>query len=96
LTGDGRMDGQDIGRIDILPSFSIVELANEPSDDQMHRLQNTRVSGRALRMAPDLGPGGRGPRGADRGPRGADRGHRAGDRPRYERRANPRDSRKSW
>nr|NLD39815.1 DEAD/DEAH box helicase [Actinomycetales bacterium] len=42
LTGDGRMDGQDIGRIDILPSFSIVELANEPSDDQMHRLQNTR------------------------------------------------------
>ncbi|HZK05646.1 MAG TPA: DEAD/DEAH box helicase [Actinomycetaceae bacterium] len=57
LTGDGRIDGSDIGRIDILPSFSLVDLAIEPSDDQMRRLQKTRVAGRALRMAPDQGPG---------------------------------------
>ncbi|MDO5495606.1 MAG: helicase-related protein, partial [bacterium] len=87
LTGDGRIDGNEIGRIDILPSFSLVELANEPTDDQMHRLQKTRVSGRALRMAPDSGPGG-GQRGGHRG------GNRGGGR--YERRDNPRDSRNRW
>lgn len=75
LTGDGRIDGADIGRIEILPSFSLVELASEPSDDQMRRLQKTRVAGRALRMAPDLGPGGRGGGSRyDRGPARHERG----------------------
>ena len=56
LTGDGRMDGSDIGKIDIYPSFALVELYSEPSDDQVRRLQNTRVSGRALRISEDRGP----------------------------------------
>ncbi len=56
LTGDGRMDGSEIGKIDIYPSFALVELYSEPSDDQVRRLQNTRVSGRALRIQPDRGP----------------------------------------
>lgn len=56
LTGDGRIDGSDIGKIDIYPSFALVELFTEPSDDQVRRLQKSRVSGRALRMAPDRGP----------------------------------------
>lgn len=83
LTGDGRMDGSDIGRIDIYPSFALVDLAVEPSDDQMNRLQKTRVAGRALRMAPDHGPGG-------------SAGGRGGRGGRYERNASSRDSRNRW
>lgn len=56
LTGDGRIDGKSIGRIDIFPSFSLVDLDSEPSDDTIRRLQKSRVAGRALRMAPDRGP----------------------------------------
>ena len=56
LTGDGRIDGKAIGRIDIYPSFSLVDLEFEPSDDAIRRLQKSRVAGRALRMAPDRGP----------------------------------------
>jgi len=77
LTGDGRIEGRDIGRIDIYPSFSLVELESEPSDDSIRRLQKSRVAGRALRMAPDLGPG------SDRRPERPhrpDRPHRAGSR----------------
>lgn len=58
LTGEGRLDGGEIGRIDIFPSFSLVELANAPSDDTLRKLQTTRVAGRALRISPDRGPGG--------------------------------------
>lgn len=59
LTGDGRIDGADIGRIDIFPAFSLVELYVEARDDQLQRLQRARVAGRALRMAPDRRSGGR-------------------------------------
>lgn len=66
LTGDGRIDGKAIGRIDIYPSFSLVELASEPSDEAIRRLQKSRVAGRALRIAPDLGPRGERPHWNDR------------------------------
>jgi len=56
LTGDGRIDGREIGRIDIFPTFSLVEFESEPSDDAIRRLQKSRVAGRALRIAPDGGP----------------------------------------
>jgi ATP-dependent RNA helicase DeaD len=56
LTGDGRIEGKSIGRIDIYPSFSLVDLDFEPSDETIRRLQKSRVAGRALRMAPDRGP----------------------------------------
>lgn len=56
LTGDGRIEGRAIGRIDIYPAFSLVDLDFEPSDDTIRRLQKSRVAGRALRMSPDRGP----------------------------------------
>lgn len=56
LTGDGRINGSEIGKIDIYPSFALVELYTEPNEDQVRRLQKSRVSGRALRIAPDRGP----------------------------------------
>lgn len=59
LTGDGKIAGGDIGKIDIYPSFALVELYTEPSSDQVRRLQKSRVSGRALRMAPDPGAPGK-------------------------------------
>lgn len=58
ITGEGRIDGGQIGRIDIFPSFSLVELATEPSDESLRKLQTARVAGRALRISPDRGPGG--------------------------------------
>jgi len=84
LTGDGRIDGRAIGRIDIYPSFSLVELESEPSDDAIRRLQKSRVAGRALRMAPDLGPRTERPHRPERSHR-ADRPYR-GERPRGDRR----------
>ena len=59
----GRYDGTSRfkrgHRWGFFPSFSLVELASEPSDDSLRRLQTARVAGRALRIAPDRGPGGR-------------------------------------
>ncbi len=85
LTGDGRIEGGDIGRIDIFPSFALVDLMIEPSDDQMRRLQKTRVAGRALRMAPDMGPA-----------RGHHSGHGRADRSEGRNERGPRESRKKW
>ena len=83
ITGEGGLRGSDLGKIDIYPSFSLVEIAGELASEATNRIYDAEVSGRALKIRPDEGPkrGGGGYRG-DRGDRmsGGDRFKRGGDR----------------
>ena len=68
LTNEGGLTGQDLGKIDIFPSFSLVEIATELTPDALDRISRARVAGRPLRIRVDEGPG---PRSAhDRAGRG--------------------------
>jgi len=71
ITGEGGVVGKDVGRIDIYPTFSLVEIAGELSEDAASRIAHARVSGRALKIRED-----RGPRAGDRS-FGGSRGERA-------------------
>ncbi|MEE1651335.1 DEAD/DEAH box helicase [Brachybacterium sp. J144] len=74
ITGEGGLDGKDVGKIQIFGSFSLVQIRGGLDDEQMGRIGKARVGGRALRIGPDSGPrGGKGDRG-DRGDRSSDRG----------------------
>jgi ATP-dependent RNA helicase DeaD len=57
LTGDGNLRSQDLGRIDIFKSYSLVEIAQTLSAGTMRRLANTQVAGKALRIKPDKSSG---------------------------------------
>ncbi|WP_165217589.1 DEAD/DEAH box helicase [Schaalia sp. ZJ1691] len=59
IAGEGGVDGKDIGNIEIFPTFSLVEITGDLTDDQMRRIGKGQVQGRALRIRPDEGPGGR-------------------------------------
>lgn len=77
ITGEGGLRGSDLGKIDIYPSFSLVEIAGDLSQEATNRIYDAEVSGRALQIRPDEGPRGGGrkfDRGGDRG------GYRRGDR----------------
>lgn len=80
ITGEGGLRGSDLGKIDIYPSFSLVEIAGELSSDATNRIYDAEVSGRALKIRPDEGPRGGGGRKYDRGDRKFDRSERGGDR----------------
>ena len=57
LTGESSLRGADIGRIQIFPSFSLVDI-DAPVDEEMRRkLGAAMVAGRALRLRVDEGPG---------------------------------------
>ncbi len=85
ITGEGGVNGKDLGRIDIYPTFSLVEIAGELSEDATSRIGRARVSGRALKIHEDRGPSSEG---RDR----FERGNRRGDgRDRFDR--GERDSR---
>ncbi len=56
ITGEGGVVGKDVGRIDIYPTFSLVEIAGELSEDAASRIAHARVSGRALKIREDRGP----------------------------------------
>ncbi len=78
ITGEGGLTGKDIGKIDILGSFSLVEVRGELSDEQLARIGRARIAGRALRIAKDTGPKAGGakkftPRHDDRGDRRFDK-----------------------
>lgn len=95
MTGEGGLTGKDIGKIDILGSFSLVEVRGELSDAQLDRIGRSRIGGRSLRIARDTGPRGGGtkrftPRHDERGrsDRRGDRFERGGDR--FERRGASR------
>ncbi|MCL1800689.1 MAG: DEAD/DEAH box helicase [Promicromonosporaceae bacterium] len=67
LTGESGLRGSDIGKIDIFPSFSLVEIETELTPDELRKLGRAVVAGRALRITEDQGP--RSDR--DRGPKKA-------------------------
>ena len=89
LTGEGGLTGKDIGKIDIFPSFSLVDIPGGLTPEAFERLSRTRVAGRPLHIRLDTGP--RAPReGGARPPHdaGPHRPHDA-DRPRLHRPARP-------
>ncbi|HEY5879806.1 MAG TPA: DEAD/DEAH box helicase [Nakamurella sp.] len=53
ITGEGGVNGKDLGRIDIYDSFSTVEIAADLTPAALGRISNARVSGRTLRIEPD-------------------------------------------
>jgi ATP-dependent RNA helicase DeaD len=57
LTNEGGLTGKDLGKIDIFPSFSLVEIATELTPDAFDRISRARVAGRPLRIRLDEGPG---------------------------------------
>lgn len=58
LTGEGGLRGSDLGHIDIFPTFSLVEIGVTLSPEARRRISEAEVSGRALRISEDRGPGG--------------------------------------
>ena len=58
MTGEAGLRGADLGKINIYPSFSVVEVSDELSDRQMAKLNKAQVSGRRLRISVDEGPRG--------------------------------------
>ena len=57
ITGEGGLKGGDVGHIDILQSFSLVEMARPLPPETIRKIAKARVSGRTLRMREDEGPG---------------------------------------
>ncbi|MDR1387084.1 MAG: DEAD/DEAH box helicase [Propionibacteriaceae bacterium] len=53
ITGQGELNGGDLGRIDMFQHFSLVEIGSDLSRDTMRRLAGARVAGRELRIRPD-------------------------------------------
>ena len=77
ITGEGGLTGKDVGKIQIFPNFSLVQIRGSLSSEQMERISRAKVGGRELRIGPDQGPrGGKGPR------RDGERPFRRDDRPR--------------
>ena len=57
LTNEGGLTGKDLGKIDIFPSFSLVEIATELTPEAFDRIGRARVAGKPLRIRLDEGPG---------------------------------------
>ncbi|MGP9539972.1 DEAD/DEAH box helicase [Brachybacterium sp. AOP43-C2-M15] len=74
ITGEGGLHGKEIGKIQIFPTFSLVQIRGSLDPTQLDRISKARVGGRELRIGPDQGPRG----GKGQGPRGP---RREGDRP---------------
>jgi ATP-dependent RNA helicase DeaD len=73
LANEGGLSRGDFGAIQILPSFSLVELPADLSSDVLGRLENTRISGKLIELRPDRAGRDDGDRG-DRPPRKPRRG----------------------
>ncbi|MDO5729098.1 MAG: DEAD/DEAH box helicase [Actinomycetaceae bacterium] len=56
ITGEGGVTGSDLGKIDIFPNFSLVELSGELSDQAAGRIGRATIGGRRLRIREDTGP----------------------------------------
>ncbi|WP_331203659.1 DEAD/DEAH box helicase [Boudabousia liubingyangii] len=55
ITNEGGVDGRDLGKIDIFPSFSLVEISGELNPEAHSRIAHATVSGRKLRISEDHG-----------------------------------------
>jgi len=73
ITGEGGLRGAEIGKIDIFPSFSIVEIPLGLDSDSERKIGAAKIAGRALRIKADSGPPARGPRDRNDGERPAAR-----------------------
>ena len=60
ITGEGGLRGSDIGKIDIFPSFSLVDITAPLDSRQLDRIGSAHVAGRRLNIAEDRGPRGGG------------------------------------
>ena len=96
ITGEGGINGKDLGRIDIFDTYSLVEIAAELSRAAFGRIAAATVSGQKLRIQLDAG----GPPAASRGPNGPRRtgpGRETGrDFGRDGSRGGPRTERRSY
>ena len=74
LANEGGIEGSDIGKIDILQSFSLVTIYADLSLEQLSVMGRATFAGRELRIRPDEGPGHgwSGPNGAERRPKRRD------------------------
>jgi ATP-dependent RNA helicase DeaD len=101
ITGEAGIKGEQVGRIDIRDTFSVVEVAISAADKVIRSLNGTTMRGRSLRVDFDRksggtggaggaggAGGGRGGPGGGRGP-GGPRGAPRGDRPRGDRPDRP-------
>ena len=55
IAGESSIKGSQIGRIDILPTFTLVDIDHQISGKDMKRLQKTQVKNRSLAISVDLG-----------------------------------------
>ena len=74
LANEGGIEGSDIGKIDILQSFSLVTIYADLSPEQLSVMGRATFGGRELRIRPDEGPGHgwSGPNGGERRPKRRD------------------------
>jgi ATP-dependent RNA helicase DeaD len=89
ITGEARIKGEQVGRVDIRDSFSVVEVDAGAAEKVIRALNGTTMRGRSLRVdfdrktgAPEgarRGPGGPPRRGPPRGPAGPRRSGRPND-----------------
>ncbi|MCT1386038.1 DEAD/DEAH box helicase [Brachybacterium sp. p3-SID1565] len=56
ITGEGNVNGKDVGKISIFGSFSLVEIRGGLSSQQLAAIGSAKVGGRELRIAEDTGP----------------------------------------
>ena len=103
LANEGGIEGSDIGKIDILQSFSLVTIYADLSPEQLNVMGRATFAGRELRIRPDEGPGHgwSGPNSGERRPKRRDwddRGERGERRDRSERGFRPRrdDGDRGW
>lgn len=64
ITGEAGISGTDVGKIDILPTFSLVDIHVDLDEKQLRRIRSAEVAGRKLRLMVDRGPGKESKRGA--------------------------------
>lgn len=90
ITGEGGLRGSDLGRIEIFPTFSLVEIGADMDSETMSRISRAQVQGRALHIREDSGPSGEGGGRHDRPERG---GYDRQDRPKRPYRREDREER---
>ncbi|WRS29682.1 DEAD/DEAH box helicase [Actinomycetaceae bacterium MB13-C1-2] len=55
ITGEAGLQGSAVGKIDIFPSFSVVQVDQELSEAQMKRIDRATLRGRRMRISVDRG-----------------------------------------
>lgn len=56
ITNEGGLRGKEIGHIDIMPSFSLIEIPGGLSKEATKKIARAKIAGRMLRIREDQGP----------------------------------------